>query len=144
MQERIPDYNGGWPVWAWTRWDVKRPKPDLRYRHLPRGTPGVLIEAKVPAQLHLPHDFELWHHVLNDWHLARTEAESEAWDERERTIPFTQRIQEKSESWKYIFDLSGKERDWRWLGSLRKHPIATVIEEVRQEWIVSMQCFTAR
>lgn len=146
MEKRIPDYKGGWPIWAWVRFDRERNRPDLREKgYLPKGDPGVLIEACVPNHLHLPHDFTLWETVLYNEYLALNREESDAWDAREYTIPLAQREEEKQKNWETIFDLTGKGRDWRWLGSIRKNnPIETVIEEIRKEWIVSLQYFTAR
>lgn len=73
MQERIPEYGGGLPWWAYCR------KPDLRWvRHSrPKGYSEVRIELEVDHALAFPG--WAWDVVYAGHFLAFTETEREAW-----------------------------------------------------------------
>jgi hypothetical protein len=76
--QRLPGYQGGFPIWFW-----HSPKPDLRHSaHVPRGERGVRIEIEIPRDRMLLSDFNTWHCVLNRWHLSRSWRESRDWDRR--------------------------------------------------------------
>lgn len=109
-----------YPLWAWKQWaGPGRARPDLRaIRHHYEG-PFVRVEIELPGEHVLLSDYEAWHHVLNGWFLAASEAESDAfeadlkaagicggWPYRE---PFHSRV---VESWQRIFDLNWSVEGW--------------------------------
>ncbi|RJE90542.1 DUF3841 domain-containing protein [Paenibacillus sp. 1011MAR3C5] len=58
MKKRIPRYEGGFPVWLWTK------RPDLRCNgKLPKGERGVLLEVQLDEDEVLISDFQAWHIV---------------------------------------------------------------------------------
>lgn len=142
---RIPSYGGGWPVWVWVRWD-KRGKPDLRASGLlPSGTKGVRIELVVPSSQVLVSDFGLWHHVLNNWYCAWTEAEQEAWYQREdggKVAPAILQAQ-KEKSWERCFDLTTP-RDRDWLGDAGEVSLQGCIKAIHLNQVTDVTLFTAR
>ena len=79
MKVRIgpPPAGVEYPIWVWYQYrDAAHPRPDLRHRaHLPPGTAGVRLECEVAEESVLLSDFDLWHSVLNERYLARSDAE---------------------------------------------------------------------
>ena len=68
MAERIPDFTGDLPVWAWP----KRQNGKKRTRD-----PYVRITALVPRRRILASCYDLWHHPLNNWFIALSDTEYE-------------------------------------------------------------------
>lgn len=64
-----------YPIWSWYQYkNSKTKRPDLRASGLlSKGTKGVLIEFEKPETEILLSDFNLWHFVLNYWHIADNE-----------------------------------------------------------------------
>ena len=68
------------PLWGWTRWGPRKARPDLRklrWNWAPEGD-YVLIECDLPERSLLRSDFTTWHHVLNRWYVAVSEADDNA------------------------------------------------------------------
>ena len=61
-----------YPIWSWYQYKNSESKrPDLRTSSfLPKGTKGVRIEFKKSETEILLSDFNLWHFVLNYWHIS--------------------------------------------------------------------------
>lgn len=132
-----PESGAQLPVWVWCQWrGASRRRPDLRSRaHLPPGTAGVRLELMIePARL-LCSDFELWHYVLNGWHLPASRAEERAYDAR----PDPRR---REESWQRVFDL-----DWqhpRYAVAHAAKSIQGVVWELRPQDLHDAKAFVAR
>lgn len=122
MQLRLPNYRGGYPVWAWYA-----PKPDLRASALlPRGTRGVRIEFEAPAHAMLLSNFDAWHCVLNGSYLALCE------DEYHKVgAKFT--AAQVEQSWTRIFDLQKTDLY-----------IQAVVEQITLSQVVRVDTFVAR
>ena len=123
MRQRLgpPPRPGICPLWAWLQIDTPKPRqrrPDLRERgHIPAGSQGFRVEFVVPAEQVLLSDFQLWHHVLNHFHLPRDEAEDLAfeeefgdlhlsWQEPEPLDPLQKKARRRiRRSWDHIFEL---------------------------------------
>ena len=69
------DLKNIYPIWFWHQYkNSKSKRPDLRESGLlSKGTKGVLIEFEKPETEILLSDFNLWHFVLNYWHIANNE-----------------------------------------------------------------------
>lgn len=83
-----------YPFWGWAHYGGQRARPDLRYER--RATPQVMLTLEfLPTEVLLS-DHDLWHSVLNNQYLARTERDSchASWP-REEIV----------ESWQDIFGL---------------------------------------
>ena len=61
-----------YPIWSWYQYKNNESKrPDLRTSGLlSKGTKGVRIEFEKPKIEILLSDFNLWHFVLNYWHIS--------------------------------------------------------------------------
>jgi hypothetical protein len=132
-----PAAPGQMPVWIWCRWrGTAQPKPDLRSaRHLPRGTPGVRIELELDDRRVLQSDFELWHYVLNGWHLPASLDDERGFD----AAPAAASI---PPSWQRIFDL-----DWndpRYVAPESNRPVQGVVWELRPGDVRRATGFIAR
>lgn len=147
MRERLPDYRGHYPLWAWVRWSPHSPRPDLRASsHLQHGERGVRMELLVPSDSMLPHDFEAWHIVLANGLVAWSEGEDDKWEQRERSKALTPRqIQrEKEKSWLRIFDLMNDARDSEWCCTPHDMAIAAVLERIMLDQVQKVDHFIAR
>lgn len=141
MKERIPGCAGRFPVWAWVE------KPDLRRseHRLRPGERSVILECEVPEGRVLFSEFMAWHHVLNGWFLALSEAEDERWERkwgrsRHEALPPRARLRVE-ESWERIFDVRALARSPLWRGT---QVVQAVVEEVRLEEIVGAREVAAR
>ncbi|MDG5497723.1 DUF3841 domain-containing protein [Niveispirillum sp. BGYR6] len=95
MAERLPDFSGDLPIWAWLRrWD--------RYKIKRNTEKLVRITATVPVQRVLLSNFDSWHIVLNLGYMAETEAEDDAFDAAQHAP--ADKIRLCQESWKRVFD----------------------------------------
>ncbi len=119
MDERIGKrpFSECHPVWAWYQYgDSKRRKPDLRNTALlPRGTKGVRMEIRKKESEVLLSDFDLWHYVLNYWHIADSEEKCGEFDhllecqniafvdKESYTLEIRQKIEQ---SWGKVLDLN--------------------------------------
>jgi len=143
MRNRIFNYKGGYPIWAWVY-----PKPDLRGgAHLSKGAKGVRIEFLLPLPHVLLLDFGAWHFVLNGEHLGLSEQEDEDF---ERLLPQGKRkyqevppaYKEKIEqSWEKVFDLVALNRS-DWAGPVRY--IQAVTEYIPRHNVVGVTRFIQR
>ena len=119
MENRIgnrPNVNI-YPIWAWYQYkNVKSKRPDLRTSgFLPKGTKGVRIEFEKPETEILLSDFNLWHFVLNYWHIADNKKQESEFDELIKTSSLKFTDKEKytlklknilESSWNKIFDMN--------------------------------------
>lgn len=149
MKEQLAKETGTnkecYPVWVWTK------RPDLRRAaHLPKGEKGVLIELELNEEDVLFSDFELWHYVLNYWHIPNSMEESDKFDEEleSKGIEFHQKPKPEPyhsmiiDSWQKIFDL-----DWYVEGIADKREdkiIQGVTWEIELNQVVSVKKFVTR
>lgn len=115
MKQRMPRYDGEFPVWLWTG------RPDLRFSgRLAKGQRGVLLEVRLEADDVLISDFQAWHMVLNDHFLALTEREEELYDNGALALT-------KEESWERIFDYEFLQTHDCWSGEQELQAVAGTI-----------------
>lgn len=106
-----------YPIWAWYQWqNAKQKKPDLRFGGIGiKGQKSVLLEIEKSDDEVLLSDFDLWHCVLNEWHIADNEQESDWFDGllKQATIDFADKHlyppnirQIMQNSWQKIFDMN--------------------------------------
>lgn len=83
MAERIPDFTGDLPVWAWVKRQNER-KWVTSWNVADRAIIPVMprIIALVPRQRILLSCYDLWHAHLNNWNIALSEEEERAYDAR--------------------------------------------------------------
>ena len=147
MRQRIPGYGGGYPVWAWSRWKRRSPKPDphecTRY---PSGAQGVVVECEVPCDSILKSDHELWHIILSGQYLGASEEEEMEWEQRELSGNVAHDVleQERRRSWEKIFHLTNDRGDPKWLGSADSCAVQAVIEQILLDQVRKVEWFTAR
>lgn len=100
MNEKIPNYQGEYPVWLWTD------RPDLRKSgHLNRGERGVLLKIDIEEIRVLLSEFEAWHFVLNKWDFDLENFE----DEKSNISQY-----ELERSWEMIFNIDALTRHPNW------------------------------
>lgn len=116
MSLRLPQYNGGDPIWLWPDCPTWK---DGSYGH-PQDL--VLIEAKIPLHRVLLSDFQSWHAVLNKFPVLAHPQE---------------RIDMKA-SWERIFDFEFLEAAPEW-GEVE---IQGVVESITLHEIVSVENFS--
>ncbi len=141
MSLRTEGYTGRFPIWFWTK------KPDFRkYRfrnYCKQGKPIVLLECLIPVERVLLSDYESWHSVLNNWHLALTEDESDEFDNRLDTgqITHEQATREKRASWERVFefDLLRAHPDWHGEPTLQ-----ATVETLRKQDVVKIKVITLK
>lgn len=83
----------------------------------------MFITAEIPDERVLLSDFDMWHHVLNHWCIARTKREET--DDEDRIV----------KSWELVFDLKTQ----HWCANLKRRNrwIQATFWELRKEWVVS-------
>ena len=132
MKKRIgmPPKGVNYPVWAWYQWEGKRKRLDMRtHRNYDKkGSPIVLLTIDVPDDKVALSDFDMWHHVLNDWYLAL--------DEKDDKENYTE--EEKVKSWEKIFRIDVDTEYW----NVPKSTQATMWE-IKQEWVLKAEHFVA-
>ncbi len=155
MTARIgpPPRPGSLPLWAWKQWlGPHRLRPDLRCSgHQPRGTASVRLTLDVPDADVLLSDFDGWHHVLNGWHLAVSEAEADAFEGDLAAAgvppgwpypePFRSRM---VESWQRIFDIDRTGLDPFWHGDPAQQSIQATLWRLAVGQVRSIERFMAR
>jgi len=104
MKQRMPDYSGELPIWAWPT------KPNTRFIKWQAKEPLVRIIADIPKERVLMSDFYLWHDVINEQHISLTEKEYDS-------IMDPTDFQTKN-SWNHIFDITSikSKEQMEWLG----------------------------
>lgn len=112
-----------YPVWRWQQ--VGSYKKEYQGSFSDCGGDDdefVFITAQIPDENVLLSDFDMWHHVLNHWCIARTKKEDT--DDEEGII----------KSWDLVFDLDTQ----HWCAN-RKHRnrwIQATFWELRLEWVM--------
>ncbi len=141
MALRTTGYTGRFPIWFWTE------KPDFRKYHFRNyckpGESMVLLECCIPTERVLLSDYESWHSVLNNWHLALTEKEADEFDARVDSGQITreQATRETRASWERVFDFD----------LLRAHPdwhgeptVQATVETLRKPDIIKAKVITLK
>jgi hypothetical protein len=154
MTERIgpPPEQDASPVWAW-HWYAgsRRPKPDLRYRgHLGKGEAGVRIEIEADPEAVVLSDFIDWHAVLNNWHLAASPDDDDAFDAALKTKGLDHGNYRSDpevaanimKSWELVFDLERHVPEWTRPPDERM--IQAALWEVRMDQIREVSPFVSR
>lgn len=74
MSAAVPNFSGSYPIWGWLK---PEPVSNKRRKYLSQsyGDRIVRIDAIVPKARCLFSDFSLWHCILNNWYVARTQTE---------------------------------------------------------------------
>lgn len=143
MLRRGIDTRGRPPVWAWHSYDPPRKrKPDLRssrYLTIP-GTRAVRLVVEAPDHMVLLSGYDVWHSVLNKWHLSLSEAEADRVDHLEARGRLTRQAIESS--WERIFDLNAGDPDW--LGKPAERAIQACLPHIDAAWIREATRFVAR
>lgn len=117
MAQRLPNYQGHWPWWAWVHPPAGHVRPDLRTRWAyhngwPAGTACIRLGLDIPDPDLLLSDFDKWHAVLNDGPLVSSDEE---WDAFE-ALPEAERRATKEATWPGIFAVN-EPPDPFWRGS---------------------------
>lgn len=86
----------------------------------------VFMTLNVPDEMVLLSDFDMWHHVLNHWCIARNKKEDT--DDEERII----------KSWDLIFDLDTIH--WCANRKRRNRYIQACFWELHREWVTEWHC----
>ena len=154
MIERIgpPPEPDGYPVWAWYwYYSKRRPKPDLRCGgHLGKGERGVRIEIECDPGGVVLSDFEAWHAVLNNRHLAASPSDDDAFsaEMQARGIDWTTRLivpdvaARVRKSWELVFDSERYVPEWTREPDERY--VQATMWEVRSEQIRDVTPFVSR
>jgi len=123
MAERMPDFSGDLPVWAWLK------------RHNPRSTDwirdSVRITAIVPRRRVLLSDYDLWHLPLNNGAICLTREEDAAWSH-----PHGDPIMKTT--WHHcleIRDMPWHDRDWIAPPTL----VQACVDRIRLDEVVSVR-----
>ena len=141
MSVRTQGYTGRFPIWFWTE------KPDFRqyrFRNYSKpGKPVVFLECLIPAERVLLSDYESWHSVLNNWHLALTEEESDEFHNRLDTgqITYEQAMREQRTSWERVFDFDVLRAHPDWLG---EPTIQATVETLRKQDVVKAKVISIK
>lgn len=96
MRERIPNFTGHYPVWAYVE------KPDLRRSGFgKKGQREVLLTLDVPDERVVLTDMDDWHYALNQWylHLDDKDNSDDAMIDKYWDAPLTEKVQ----SWNHMF-----------------------------------------
>lgn len=138
MKQRIPNYEGGYPIWAWPN-----NKPDLRSRgHLEPGEDGVRIGFNANPEDVLLSDFDAWHSVLSGHYLDITKYDTKydyhnVWHDSNEDPSRTDDI---IKSWERIFDLEAlKQHD-----DNGEQTLQATIGSIALSQVISVKHFTAR
>jgi Domain of unknown function (DUF3841) len=107
MKQKLPEYQGEYPVWLWVK------KPDMRSTgHFSGGTKCVRLKLELNDKDVLISDFEDWHFVLNNWFCSDNEEEDRNFEQGILSIS-------KEDSWQRIFD-QRRVRDPEWHGTCER------------------------
>lgn len=81
MAERIPDFSGDLPVWAWPRRQNERKWATSWYvKDRQHHVIHTRITALVPRRRVLLSCYEMWHAILNNWCITSSDEEYEAYE----------------------------------------------------------------
>lgn len=129
MRERLPRYDGAYPIWAYVQ-----NKPDLRKRHFSRGTPGVRIAFVASPEDILISSFTAWHTVLAGHYCALSEEDANSfdadndilsvWAENDQDPERTAAIMK---SWERIFDVETLAATPDWWGDSLQATVGSVM-----------------
>jgi Domain of unknown function (DUF3841) len=148
MAERLPNYGGHFPWWAWVAPPAGRRRPDLRARWAyhtgwPPGTPCVRLELELADEEVLVSDFDEWHAVLNHGPLVETDAE---WD-RITALPEPQQTVACQATWPRMFELAAShDCPWWdfWHGADSTRIVQACFETLRLADVRAVTRFVAR
>ena len=141
MKTRIgdPPSDVGYPIWAWYQWEGKRKRRDQRLSgYAKRGTPLVQITFEADPSSFLLSDFDMWHIVLANQYVARSEVE---WDQFYSNNPNTTQADVES-SWKRIFDLISYTPNWD--REPEQKSIQATLWQINREQVLRVEHFLAK
>ena len=137
MSERVPDFSGDLPVWAWARRPVIRRRRDPSLRET-----RTRITALVPRRRILVSCFHDWHECLNGMPITYSEEE---WNAYEKAFPIGDRCEEHrlfvQETWNRVFDLH-LPRDaavMEWRGSNIRVTPQLCVDRLHLDEVISMR-----
>lgn len=141
MKTRIgdPPIDVGYPIWAWYQWEGKRKRRDQRLSgYAKRGTPLVQITFEADPSSFLLSDFDMWHIVLANQYVARSEVE---WDQFYSSNPNTTQA-DVEPSWDRIFDLISYTPNWD--REPEQKSIQATLWQIKREQVLRVEHFLAK
>lgn len=140
----LPPQGIRYPIWAWHTLRGQHKKPDLRWMEF-RNYRGIYacIELEISDRQVLLSDEEMWHMVLNDGFYGDADSE-EAYEREEKwfdSLPLTEKMQVKRNSWEKIFDVFPP-RDTGW--DRRGEYVQATFWELRLEHVIAVRFFHGR
>lgn len=128
MTERLPLYDGSYPVWVW------KEKPDLlQLNHFTGREQCVCLTLSLNPLNVLLSDFQEWHSVLNNTFNAVDRAEWDAFQAGRSLLT-------KEQSWLRIFDLN-RPLDTDWSGTPERR-LQGVTGRVRMQQVLKAEYLT--
>lgn len=141
MKTRIGDPPQGvhYPIWAWYQWEGKRKRRDQRLSgYAKRGTPLVQITFEADPSTFLLSDFDMWHIVLANQYVARSEEE---WDLFYNSYPYAKQ-EDVEPSWARIFDLSSYTPNWD--REPEQKSIQATLWQIKADQVLKVEHFLAK
>lgn len=141
MKTRIGDPPQGvhYPIWAWYQWEGKRKRRDQRLSgYAKRGTPLVQITFEAEPSTFLLSDFDMWHIVLANQYVARSEEE---WDLFYNSYPKAKQ-EDVEPSWVRIFDLSSYTPNWD--REPEQKSIQAALWQIKRDQVLKVEHFLAK
>lgn len=141
-----------YPIWSWYQYiDKNKKKPDLRRTgHLAKGETGYRIEIQKNRKEVLLSDFELWHHVLNNQYLPKSEQDEKDFELRmklkygntkpDNLMKYKRKVIEKS--WERIFNMDFENPYVTY--PLEKKSIQATFWELKIEEVIKVDKFKPR
>lgn len=146
MAERIPDFSGDYPMWAWLKRPSTKPKP-RRYR----GTgENIRLTIMVPRSRILLSDYDSWHSVLNSSFNCLTERE---WDSFYERYPVHETLMAPNDRARYFIEV---EKSWHsclefttytdpvirnWIGDTHRFRVQACVDRFLWDEIISVRRF---
>jgi hypothetical protein len=101
-------------IWSWYQWNgTKQPKPDKRFRSVYNyfeDEPYVLLELEINPARVLLSDYDLWHWVLNYWHVGMARESNRFSNQynyyKEKPLNNNDGHEKIIKSWETVFDLA--------------------------------------
>jgi len=155
----MPPKGISYPVWAWYQWEGERKRRDMREGgHAKRGEKIVQLTIEIPDKDVLLSDFDLFHYVLNRWHLPIDEQDDTDFEEKYKSLGYTwhdlqnfniqsqemEYLREKiTLSWGRIFELEHEDAGWLY-GKKDKKSIQATFWELPLERVKKAEIFVAK
>ena len=148
-----------YPIWAWYQWEGCRKRRDMRQSgYAEKGTKIVRLTLEIADNEVLLSDFDLFHYVLNRWHLPRDEKDGTdfekayknagyAWNDLQNSairskdmLSLRERI---VKSWDRIFDLEHEDEGWLY-GKNEHKSIQAAFWQMKMDQLLKAEAFVAR